>query len=45
MLGMKNKTSITVSKKTRDQLAEVGDKDSTFDGIIRKMIKKFNEGK
>ena len=38
-----NKTSISISQDTRNLLAEIGTKDSTFDEIIKKLIEKWNE--
>ena len=32
-------TTITISKDTRDQLAKIGDHDSTFDDIITNLLK------
>lgn len=32
------KTTITLEKETRDRLASLGDKDSTFDQIITKLL-------
>ena len=40
---MTNKTSVAIQKETRNQLAAVGSKDSTFDEIIQKLIKSWNE--
>lgn len=40
---MDNKTCISVRKTIRDQLASLGNKDSTFDDIILKLIKKWND--
>ena len=40
---MTEKTSIAVSKTIRDQLALLGNKDSTFDVIIQQLIKKWND--
>jgi len=40
---MTEKTSIAVSKTIRDQLALLGNKDSTFDVIIQQLIKKRND--
>lgn len=40
---MINKTSIAIQKETRNLLAAVGSKDSTFDAIIQKLIKSWNE--
>ena len=40
---MENKTCIAVSKSIRDQLASLGNKDSTFDEIIQNLIKKWND--
>ncbi len=39
---MKEKTSIAISKKIRNQLAAIGTKDSTFDEIIQKLLTKWN---
>ena len=38
---MEDKTSISVSKTIRNQLASLGNKDSTFDEIIRKLLKQW----
>jgi len=35
-------TTITISKETRDQLAKVGDHDSTFEDIIRNLLKMWD---
>jgi len=40
---MEYKTTIAISKVIRDQLASLGNKDSTFDVIIQKLIKKWND--
>ena len=40
---MINKTSIAISKDLRNQLASIGTKDSTFNEIIQKLIKKWND--
>jgi len=37
------KTTITVEKETRDILANLGTKDSTFDQIIQNLIEKVND--
>jgi len=37
------KTTITVQKETRDFLASLGTKDSTFDEIIQNLIKGTNQ--
>ena len=34
-------TTITISKETRDRLATIGAKDSTFDDIIKNLIKSW----
>jgi len=39
------KTTIVVKKITRDRLASKGDKDSTFDDILSKLLDKFGETK
>ena len=36
-------TSIQISKETRDNLAKLGDKDSTFNQIIQELLKKYKE--
>jgi len=41
--SMDSKTSIAVSRTIRDQLSLLGDKDSTFNDIIQKLIKKWND--
>ncbi len=38
-----NKTTIEVSKDTRNRLAELCKKDDTFDGIINKVIDEATE--
>jgi|Marorgknorr_s2lv_3_1036020.scaffolds.fasta_scaffold18278_3 hypothetical protein len=38
---MEDKTSISVSKTIRNQLASLGNKDSTFDEIIRELLKQW----
>ena len=35
-------TSIAIQKETRDQLASLGTKDSTFDEIIRTLLKQWS---
>ena len=35
-------TPIAISKETRDQLAEIGDHDSTFYDIIKRLLKKWD---
>jgi len=35
-------TTITISKETRDQLAKIGDHDSTFEEIIRNLLKEWD---
>lgn len=35
---MNDKTSIAISRDLRDLLAAIGNKDSTFDEIIRKLL-------
>lgn len=40
---MSSKTTIAVGKVIRDQLASLGTKDSTFDEIIQKLLKKWND--
>ena len=40
---MENKTCISVSKSLRDQLASLGNKDSTFDDIIQELIKEWRK--
>ncbi len=32
------KTTVSISKQTRHKLADIGNKDSTFDDIIQKLI-------
>jgi len=34
-------TTISISKETRDRLAIIGTKDSTFDDIIKNLIKNW----
>ena len=36
-------TSVANQKETRNQLALLGNKDSTFNDIIQKLIKKWND--
>ena len=38
---MNDLTTISVTKLTREKLAELGTKDSTFDDIIRKLLEKW----
>lgn len=38
MTGISNVTSIAIRKETRNHLASLGTKDSTFDEIIQKLI-------
>lgn len=40
---MNGKTSIEVSRTIRNQLSLLRDKDSTFNDIIQKLIKKWND--
>ena len=40
---MMTMTSISIKKETRNQLASLGTKDSTFDSIITELVKKWNE--
>lgn len=35
-------TTISVTKPTRERLAALGTKDSTFDEIIQKLLEKWN---
>jgi len=42
---MMTMTSISIKKETRNQLASIGTKDSTFDEIIQKLIKCWREAK
>ena len=37
---MNTPTTIAIEKRTRDILAKIGDKDSTFDSIICQLLKK-----
>lgn len=39
---MNGKTNIQVSRKTRDELAEIGKKDDTYDDIIRMLIELYH---
>jgi len=39
---MDKKTSIAILKETRNQLASIGTKDSTFDDIIKRLLKKWD---
>lgn len=41
MAVMSNSTSIMVSRKTRDRLAKIGEKGSTFDEIIQKLLSEW----
>lgn len=36
-------TSITIQKETRNQLASLGTKDSTFDDIIQELLKSWRD--
>lgn len=36
------KTTVAISKKTRERLASIGNKDSTFDDIIRKLLEEWD---
>jgi len=36
-------TTITVTQKTRDDLASCGNKDTTFDEILRNLVKCWRE--
>jgi len=40
-MGKVEKTTIEVSKETRDQLKDIGKKGETYDQIIRKLLKKY----
>lgn len=40
---MNNKTTIAIRKDVRNQLASLGDKGSTYDEIIQKLLSKWNE--
>jgi len=40
---MNGKTSIAVSRTIRNELSLLRDKDSTFNDIIQKLIKKWND--
>ena len=39
---MEPKTTIAITKKIRDQLAKIGDHDSTFEDIIKNLLKMWN---
>lgn len=39
----KNRTTIGISKETRNSLASLGTKDSTFDEIIQDLLKEVNQ--
>jgi len=39
------KTSISITKITRDQLASIGTKDSNFEDIIKELLRKWHEEK
>lgn len=41
--SMIKKTSIAISKETRDQLATLGKKDQNFEEIIKELLRKWNE--
>ena len=43
MTGISNVTSIAIRKETRNHLASLGTKDSTFDEIIQKLITSWRE--
>lgn len=36
-------TTISIKRETRNLLATIGNKDSTFDSIIQQLIKSWNE--
>ena len=38
---MSTKTTVTISKEIRNQLASLGNKDSTFDEIIQLLLKEW----
>jgi len=38
---MMTMTSIAIKKKTRNQLASIGTKDSTFDDILQKLLQEW----
>jgi len=40
---MSIKTTVTISKEIRNQLASLGNKDSTFDEIIQILLKEWKE--
>jgi len=40
---MIKKTSIAITKETRDRLAALGKKDQNFEEIIQELLKKWNE--
>lgn len=40
---MENKTTIAISRDTRNQLVSLGSKDFTFDQIIQDLISKIQE--
>lgn len=40
---MNKKTSISITKETRDELASLGTKDSNFEDIIKDLLKKWRE--
>ena len=40
---MEPKTTISISKIIRDRLASLGTKDSTFDEIIKQLLKQWND--
>ena len=42
-IDMNGKTTIAVSKSIRDQLASIGNKDSTFDEIVQQLIKRWRD--
>ena len=41
IINMMTMTSISIKKETRNQLASLGTKDSTFDEIIRTLLKQW----
>ena len=41
IITMMTMTSISIKKETRNQLASLGTKDSTFDEIIRTLLKQW----
>jgi len=43
-MGKEEKTTIAISKETRDQLKDLGKKGETYDEILRKLINQTKKG-